>query len=683
MVRDSPSWQLPPGATYDQLNMLNDVPGIARQRGGTTSLGSTATAFCTAIGFCQSEDGTLIEELYGLDGKSGNLFNINKTTGASTNVAAAATANSTIGRPTRHYGAVIFPSFPAAGSSIRQITVAAGQTSSTTFTSANIVTVSANQQQMTLTGTDVTTNIKVGGIAQFSDGINQTFYARVVSVDTTKKFTVWPKPTLTFNTVASAGTVVTPAFSPGGGGCCTSFQNRLLVGNTNDFLSTGRTLVTDRRIYYSPLPTESSTSSNTGATIYGATFFAPIFWPDLNWIEIPGADPIVAMEPISDGELVILTSTSVVVLTGNLVTELGATSPSVTFDVYPLGVTEGAAYDLSVQRTPVGIMWAGAEGVFAYWPPIRKAPAKTGIRNLCEGKILKYWLSLSGASDFAVHGAGYARNHYFISGFANGATFALMVNLDDNAWTRLSGAGTDIFGGVRRPTTPAQTYAARWWNQTGAAPSMTGGQIVRAESMLNQYTAGSANADSDGAAIPISLTTRTITGDAETQKLFQRGTIRYQQAATTAAVAVTAQSTIDAADIDASRTRALGSLSNTSTLTVTGATNANPIVITTSANHGLQSDDFVDVDAVGGNTNANGRYRIKVLSVTTFSLIAGVGNAAYTSGGKVKKMTESDFQLSALNAGQGASINISGSPVNFEMQAVEIAVLERSPVMSA
>ncbi len=68
-------------------------------------------------------------------------------------------------------------------------------------------------------------------------------------------------------------------------------------------------------------------------------------------------------------------------------------------------------------------------------------------------------------------------------------------------------------------------------------------------------------------------------------------------------------------------------------LTITGATNATPIVITTSASHGLATNMFVRNAAVGGNTAANGEFQITVLSGTTYSLNGTVGSGAYTSGG--------------------------------------------------
>lgn len=83
---------------------------------------------------------------------------------------------------------------------------------------------------------------------------------------------------------------------------------------------------------------------------------------------------------------------------------------------------------------------------------------------------------------------------------------------------------------------------------------------------------------------------------------------------------------------------------------VSGATNATPIVITTTTNHGLSDGQRADVSNVGGNTNANGNYFAKYVSDTTFSLYtdstlanAVAGNAAYTSGGQVNTRQTNQF----------------------------------------
>lgn len=76
-----------------------------------------------------------------------------------------------------------------------------------------------------------------------------------------------------------------------------------------------------------------------------------------------------------------------------------------------------------------------------------------------------------------------------------------------------------------------------------------------------------------------------------------------------------------------------GTVSQTvTTFTVTNATNASPIVITTAAAHNLASGMRVTISGVGGNTAANTTAVVTVTGATTFS-IPVAGNGAYTSGG--------------------------------------------------
>lgn len=77
-----------------------------------------------------------------------------------------------------------------------------------------------------------------------------------------------------------------------------------------------------------------------------------------------------------------------------------------------------------------------------------------------------------------------------------------------------------------------------------------------------------------------------------------------------------------------------GTLSPFESGSITGATNANPIVITAVA-HGLSTGAWVRITGVGGNTNANGLRQVTALTADTFS-IGVAGNGAYTSGGTWK-----------------------------------------------
>jgi len=80
-------------------------------------------------------------------------------------------------------------------------------------------------------------------------------------------------------------------------------------------------------------------------------------------------------------------------------------------------------------------------------------------------------------------------------------------------------------------------------------------------------------------------------------------------------------------------------------INLSNATNTSPIQITSLANHGLVTGDWVYVTAVGGNTNANGMWRVTKVDSTNFTLNGSAGNAAYTSGGAMRKRTGSVITL--------------------------------------
>jgi hypothetical protein len=98
--------------------------------------------------------------------------------------------------------------------------------------------------------------------------------------------------------------------------------------------------------------------------------------------------------------------------------------------------------------------------------------------------------------------------------------------------------------------------------------------------------------------------------------------------------------------------------------TITNATNATPIVIT-SANHGRSNGDTVVVSGVLGNTNADGTFVVQNVTTNSFSLAtlattngstltSVAGNAAYTSGG-TWAWCVNDFSNVTLIPAQGAT----------------------------
>jgi hypothetical protein len=98
--------------------------------------------------------------------------------------------------------------------------------------------------------------------------------------------------------------------------------------------------------------------------------------------------------------------------------------------------------------------------------------------------------------------------------------------------------------------------------------------------------------------------------------------------------------------------------SRTQTVSVTGATNATPIVITTSTAHNLATGTRVAITGVLGNTAANGNWTITSTGANTLSLDTSVGNGAYTSGGTVAAFSWTAFTDALV--GQGLSSGIVG-----------------------
>ena len=99
--------------------------------------------------------------------------------------------------------------------------------------------------------------------------------------------------------------------------------------------------------------------------------------------------------------------------------------------------------------------------------------------------------------------------------------------------------------------------------------------------------------------------------------------------------------------------------------TVTGATNAGPIVIT-SANHGLTTGTKVYLADVGGNTAANGVFTITPIDANSFSLNGSDGSAspAYTFGGTWVRTTSAGNPLLTKQSDTRYVLNLSTVTLN-------------------
>jgi hypothetical protein len=90
---------------------------------------------------------------------------------------------------------------------------------------------------------------------------------------------------------------------------------------------------------------------------------------------------------------------------------------------------------------------------------------------------------------------------------------------------------------------------------------------------------------------------------------------------------------------------------------VTGANTSSPITITSVA-HGLTTGTIVTVRSVGGQTGANGTFKVNVLTDDTFQLIGSTSVGAYTSGGTWQV---AGLYLLALSLDSGNGYDVGGT----------------------
>lgn len=100
---------------------------------------------------------------------------------------------------------------------------------------------------------------------------------------------------------------------------------------------------------------------------------------------------------------------------------------------------------------------------------------------------------------------------------------------------------------------------------------------------------------------------------------------------------------------------------------VAGASNATPIVVSTSSTTGLTNGQQVTITGVTGNSSANGRFYLKVLSATTFSLYTNealttgqIGNAAFSGGGSWVVQSVNRYMPSLITPVFVAGLSIAG-----------------------
>jgi hypothetical protein len=111
---------------------------------------------------------------------------------------------------------------------------------------------------------------------------------------------------------------------------------------------------------------------------------------------------------------------------------------------------------------------------------------------------------------------------------------------------------------------------------------------------------------------------------------------------------------------------------------ISASTNTSPIVLTTTAAHGLSNGDQIEVLGVTGNTAANGIWTVSSASGTTLTLTGSTGNGAYISGGGLHKISS---VVTTVNNSQFNAFDlvVSAGTVTLYKGGVSIGSLSGSP----
>jgi hypothetical protein len=543
-MSDVSSSLLPAGAVFNATNILFDNAGVARRRGKVSSpTGSTVTASLVQIGAFQS--GTLENSMavYGLPATAASvglkINSINTGSGAFTAmVAQIAAHNATIfsGRPFKHFANLIFPQRNVNGAAYDGFVAAGGATTTKANKSGSAATISAGSDSITgLTGISGTGDMELGGYLYLTDGSSpkNVYLGRVTELTSASAVKVEPPPTRSFTATAAAfSTTWAPTTGAGAGvtrsgsvGC--SFQNRILLANTNDW-GVGVPGIHPTRVIYTVLPNEVSSIDGSTQTVDGYRQLMRSAFEDNNFFEIPSSNPITAIAPIGEGDLIIFTASECFRGTGYLATQNTSTEPGAqTFDVRKISSTIGCISEQTMRQTPRGLVFAAKDGVYAY--------DGAQFHPLMQGKIQNFIRDRIQNSSQPLQGSALLRqNHYMLTG-SNGG-YGYLVNLDTLAWSLILNSGQNcpqVWDAVVDPTdaTGNTVWGIRWYN-TASPPGMIGGQLVRLDTLLDTTTTQNSygsDTDCDGSAIVGSLDTGYFSEtDQETLKNFRRVQVEYQ-----------------------------------------------------------------------------------------------------------------------------------------------------------
>ena len=399
------------------------------------------------------------------------------------------------GRPARYFNRILRPngipaSLPGAHSYLPYSIFGGGAHVQTVRTSASVIVAIAGDNLLTGLIAADTAAVEVGNIIRVANAtVNYT--GRIVEVTSATTLRVSPTPSVAIaaSTSWAAASVAQPVLKTAGKTwicgvrALTVWGDRVILGGVAyDLLNAGTKLeVRGNRLAWSILPAVDS--AVVGAFTYDGMREGGVeSFLVGNFSDIMGMETILGLEPVNQGELLVLGYPRIFRVVGYFSTITTQAGGGNTWDVRPVQDAVACISDAATATTPSGIMFAAFDGIYLY----------RGGRaiNSMMGRIARQWQDSIRAGAIVTGGGYLGRLHYAV--FTTAGGFLCDLTGDGFRWSELT---LSNMGQVALdPARPGSGYLIR---KAPGVAALTN-KLVRSESMLEPAAANKTDAVTGG-----------------------------------------------------------------------------------------------------------------------------------------------------------------------------------------
>jgi len=395
---DLPPHIIPDDSLLSAVNVVTDKIGRLSKRGPIQQyLTNTTTAIIRRVGISRAIIGGLSPSVgYGVSNASWYTFDLPDppTTNRSGSLGLANAFTNTaltipISQPSwgPSFNSFGLTAFPLDSSGVDPFVFFANARNNTYANATNSGTISvfANNQEISASGGTLSFNSNhIGHFIYLNNAAVGTptreYIGIITGVVTTTAVTVYPAPSQAFTAAGNGRITVSPFASLTGKliesgnslvpssasfGCV--HQNRIVALADKTATFSGSLLSTPVSTQHNVLSWSSITAAPSTSANAGSDGLLPLLyagWPKSQSITLDTAE-VVAVVSIDANNLLVLCSDKVLLIAG----ELGTVIPSVpiresSFNIRTLSAEIGCIDAESVQRTPLGVMFAGRDGVY-------------------------------------------------------------------------------------------------------------------------------------------------------------------------------------------------------------------------------------------------------------------------------------------------------------------------------